>query len=339
MARVRQGPSMSDIANRLGVSQATVSLVLNNAPGTRISKDTRARVLAVAEELGYQKTRPPKQNGRVIGMLINDVVGTQHVATLLEGVRDEAAASGFVVSVIPTMGLPETEGEALDYLMTRPLAGVIYASLITLEVRPPERLRAIPTVLLNCHAAKEPYSSVVPGDFAGAFAATSLLLENGHRRIGMLNGEVWVEAARERARGYTQALAAHDIAVDPHLVIAGGLPIAHGREGARRLLDLPQPPTAIFCYSDRVALGAYQAVYARGLKIPNDIAIVGFDNEDFSAELRPPLTTLTLPHDEMARWSVERLLENPDPSQAASKAKRLKMECPLVLRQSVAGPR
>jgi LacI family transcriptional regulator len=86
-------------------------------------------------------------------------------------------------------------------------------------------------------------------------------------------------------------------------------------------------------------LGAYQAVYARGLKIPNDIAIVGFDNEDFSAELRPPLTTLTLPHDEMARWAVERLLENPDPSQAASKAKRLKMECPLVLRQSVAGPR
>jgi LacI family transcriptional regulator len=333
---------MSDIANRLGVSQATVSLVLNNAPGTRISKETRARVLAVAEELGYQKTRFPQRNGQVIGMLIDGVTTSKHVASLLEGVRDEAAANGFVVAVIQTMGMPETELAALDYLMARPLAGIIYASLIMRAVKPPERLREIPTVLLNCHAAKEPYSSVIPGDFAGGFAATSLLLEAGHRRIGMMTGETWIEASRERLRGYSEALAARDIAVDDSLVISrfsSAIPFARGREGANRLLDLPNPPTAVFCFQDRTAAGAYEAAYSRGLKVPDDLSIVGFDNEDFSASLRPPLTTLTLPHDEMARWAVQRLLEQPDAPNAASNAKRLKIECPVVSRQSVAAPK
>lgn len=336
MSGTTKKPTMSDVARRVGVSQATVSLVLNNAPGTRISPVTRARVLAAARNLGYQKVAHPHEPGRVIGLLINDLTTTQHAASLLEGARDEAAASDCLVTVISTQGTPEVEAEALDYLMGRPLVGVIYASLLTQAVDPPERLRDVVTVLLNCHSVKDAYPSIVPGDVAGGFAVASALLEAGHKRVAMINGEDWIEASRDRLQGYRQALTTYDLAVDPALIVSGGWTLANGREQANRLLDLPNPPTAIFCYCDRMALGAYDAVNSRGLKIPDDVSIVGFDDESFAADMAPPLTTVVLPHEEMARWAVSRLLEMSRLPATAHVFRQTKMECRVVVRDSVA---
>ena len=327
---------MSDIADRTGVSQATVSLVLNHAQGTRISAVTRNRVLAAALELGYQKLAQPHDTGRVIGLLINELTTSQHVAGLLEGVRDEAAANDCLVTVISTQGTPEVEGEALDYLMARPLIGIIYATLLTQAVKPPDKLRDVPTVLLNCHAVKDHYTSVVPGDVSGGFTATSALIDAGHSRIAMINGEDWIEASRDRLKGYRQALTTHDIPIDAKLILSGGWTLASGREQTHKLLDLHSPPTAIFCYCDRMALGAYEAVLSRGLKIPEDISIVGFDDEIFAADMAPPLTTIVLPHDAMARWAVSRLLESSNSPTASQKHRKMKMECELVMRGSVA---
>lgn len=326
---------MSDIATRLGISQASVSLVLNDAPGTRISQVTRERVLAVAAELGYQKaSRSTAANG-VIGFLINDLTTTQHLAGLLEGARDEAAENGCLLSIFSTRSDPRMEVEALDQLASRPLVGVIYACLLTQAVQPPARLRQISTVLLNCHAAGDPFPSVVPGDVAGGFSATAALLEAGHRRIAMINGEDWIEAARDRLQGYRQALTTHDVAVDPRLILSGGWTLASGREQMFRLLDAAASPTAVFCFCDRMALGAYEAVRERGLRIPDDVSIVGFDNEVFAADMSPPLTTVELPHDQMARLAVRRLIENSSGSKRDPLSRRLKVECRLVPRRSI----
>ncbi len=326
---------MTDIATRVGVSQATVSLVLNGAPGTRISAATREKVLNAAREVGYQRIPHSEAGRRVIGLIINELTTSQHVATLFEGTRDEATRNDCLLSIYVTEGDPEIEEAALDYLLSRPLIGVIYATLLTQGVNPPDRLQDTPTVLLNCHHAKSLYPSVVPGDVAGGFAATTALLVAGHRRIAMINGEDWIEASRDRVQGYRQALISHDIAVDPSLICSGGWNQGSGREHAHALLDLPSPPTAIFCYCDRMAVGVYEAIKSRGLRIPEDISVVGFDDENFARDMDPPLTTLALPHEAMGRWAVARLLDPKQDSGAERKFRKLKMECPLVVRESI----
>lgn len=327
---------MSDIARAIGVSQATVSLVLNEAPGTRISPLMRKRVHEVAEEFGYRKASQVNQPAQVIGLLLNELTTSQHAASLLEGARDEAAARDCVVAVVPTQGTPQTELEALKYLAKRPLVGVLYATLLTQAVKPPDRLADIPTVLLNCHSAQNRFPSVVPGDVVGGFTATSLMLEAGHRRVAMINGEDWIEASRDRLQGYRQALTTHDVPIDPALIVSGGWTLRSGRDQTHRLLDLANPPTAIFCYCDRMALGVYEAVRARSLRIPEDVSIVGFDDEVFAADMSPPLTTMLLPHENMARWAVSQLFETA--SVPAGRHKKMKMECSLIQRQSVARP-
>ena len=329
---------MTDIAARVGVSQATVSLVLNGAPGTRISTATREKVLNAAREMGYERMPHSEAGRRVIGLIINELTTSPHVGTLIEGARDEASQNDCLLSIFVTGGDPEIEEAALDHLLSRPLIGVVYATLLTQGVKPPDRLKDTPTVLLNCHHVKSPHPSVVPGDVAGGFTATTALLEAGHRRIAMINGEDWIEASRDRVQGYRQALISHDIAVDPALICSGGWTQGSGREQAHFLLDLPSPPTAIFCYCDRMAVGVYEAIKSRGLRIPEDVSVVGFDDENFARDMDPPLTTLALPHEAMGRWAVARLLDPKQEASAERRIRRLKMECPLVVRESIGTP-
>lgn len=335
MAEGGRRVTMAEIARSLGVSQATVSLVLSRAPGTRISQVTRDKVIAAAREMGYRRLLPAQESNLVVALIINDLTTSQHLAPLIEGARDEAAANGCLLLVIPTNGSRDCEAAALEFLAGGALLGVIYATLLTQSVTLPDFLRGLPTVLLNCHAAGEPCPTVVPGDVAGGFAATSHLLEAGHRRIGMVNGEDCLEAARDRLKGYRQALATWEAPLDPRLVAPGGS-APHGRKQAARLLDLPDPPTALFCYCDGMALGAYEAAAARGLRVPEDLSIVGFDDAAYTERMSPPLTTVALPHEEMARWAVSEL-SRPTRSNLG-RPRRVRIDCPLVPRGSVSAP-
>lgn len=332
---------MIDVARLAGVSQATVSLVLNDVPNTRIAAKTRKRVLEAAEQIAYRKrpVHPPVgHNVPVIGLLIDELATTPHAMPFLEGARDEAAQADCIVAAFSTRGDPSLENAALDLLAGRRLVGILYTSLLTRLAEPPERLRTIPTILLNCYDKDGQYPSIVPGDVAGGQVATEALLRAGHRRIAHIGGESWIEASRDRIQGYRQALANWDIPVDPDLLRPGGWTIPSGRTTTRDLLDMPNPPTAIFCFNDRMAMGAYEAVRERGLRIPQDISIVGFDDDELASYLDPPLTTVILPHDAMARWAVDQLLEKGEGILAKRKWRKHKMECVLVERSSVAAP-
>jgi LacI family transcriptional regulator len=339
-------PTMTDIALRAGVSQATVSLVLSGTAKARVSGDTRARVWAAAEALGYpRRGGMARANGlRVVGLLIDEVVTSPFAAPLIDGARDEAAARGAVVAVFATGRDEAVEASALDALAGPALAGVIQATLLTRATQVPARLRDLPAVLLNCHEeGRAPEGGaalpcVVPDDVGAAREATACLIRAGHRRIAHLRGEAWGEAARDRARGYRQALAEAGIAHDPALLAGPTWTVGSGREAALRLLDRPGRPTAMFCFNDRVAIGAYEAAALRGLKVPRDLSVMGFDNEDLVAHLLPPLSTMQLPHDEMARRAVAMLLDGAAaPGRPAGG--RTVVECPPVPRGSVAPPR
>ena len=338
---VSKRATMIDIAKQAGVSQATVSLVLNGVANARVAEATKARVIEAAEQLGYRKGvqhQVPQDRMRVIGMIIDEVSTTPFAAQFLEGARDEAALQDVVIATFSTGSDAKIEDIALDMLLRNNVIGVLYTSLITREVVLPARLETVPTVLLNCYEKKRSHPSVVPGDVAGGYAATEALLKAGHRRIAHLKGEVWIEAARDREQGYRQALTTWDVPVDEDLILVGGWTVDGGRELTLRLLDLPHPPTAIFCFNDRMAMGAYDAIRSRGLSVPEDISVVGFDDEELASYLVPPLSTVVLPHDEMARWAVTNLLDHRQdgPSRRIDK---IKIECPLVERGSIAPPK
>ncbi|WIJ24061.1 LacI family DNA-binding transcriptional regulator [Devosia sp. RR2S18] len=334
--------TMHDVADRAGVSQATVSLVLNGVPNARISKATRRRVLEAAEELGYRRGQGhpvPEGRKRIIGLFIDEVSTTPFAAPFLEGARDEAALQDVTVATFCTGSNAALEQAAMELLVAQQAIGAIYTTLITRQVSVPPSFDELPLVLLNCYEKKLRYPSVVPGDLVGGYAATEALLQAGHRRIAHLAGEPVLEASVDREKGFRQAMTKWQVSSHDQLVTSGGWSIRAGRERARALLLDPNPPTAIFCFNDRMAIGCYEAARELGLRVPEDISIVGFDDEDLAANMQPPLSTVILPHDEMARWAVGQLLDGFEAADQDQRMQKIKIECELVARASIAPPR
>jgi LacI family transcriptional regulator len=333
--------TMLEVGELAGVSQATVSLVLNGVPNARISKATRRRVLDAAEALGYRrgKAHPvPEGRKRVIGLFIDEVSTTPFSAQFIEGARDEAALQDVSVATFCTRSDPALEQAAIDLLVSQKTIGVIYTSLITRQLMVPEMFSALPLVLLNCYERKLRYPTVVPGDIVGGYVATEALLKAGHRRIAHLAGESFIEASVDREQGFRQAMADWKVPVEESLVSLGGWTLRHGRERALALLSRVDRPTAVFCFNDRMAIGCYEAARSLGLRIPQDVSIMGFDDEDLSGFLDPGLSTMVLPHDEMARWAVGQLLDGYDSADQDERLQKIKIECEFVERASIASP-
>ncbi len=209
---------------------------------------------------------------------------------------------------------------------------------MTRKVEVPRRLYAAkpPVVLLNCYSDDHAFPSVVPGEVAGGHRATNALIEAGHQRIAIITGEMWMDAARDRLKGYRRALATADIPYDPALVREGNWQPSAGYDQTNALLDLPRPPTGIFCSNDRMAVGCYEALKEWRLAIPENVSVIGYDDEEVARHLTPQLTTLVLPHREMGRWAVERGLTLF--AERRMKYSITKLECPLIERASITPP-
>jgi LacI family transcriptional regulator len=339
---VEKRATMHDVADLAGVSQATVSLVLNGVANARISKATRRRVLDAAENLGYRHGQGhpvPEGRKRIIGLFIDEVSTTPFAAPFIEGSRDEAALQEVTVATFCTGSNAVLEQAAIDLLVAQKAIGAIYTTLTTRQITIPDSFRELPVVLLNCYERKLRYPSVVPGDLVGGYSATEALLRAGHRRIGHLAGEPVLEAAVDREHGFRMAMDKWGVPAKDQIVTSGGWSIRAGRDRARELLSQPNPPTAIFCFNDRMAIGCYEAARELGMRVPEDISIVGFDNEDLAANLAPPLSTMVLPHDEMARWAVGQLLDGYIAADQDERLQKIKIECEFVERNSIAPPR
>lgn len=341
-ARVASGrlrrPTMTDVANEAGVSQTTVSLVLNHIDGARLSAETRERVRKAAVKLGYRPVRrggssPDAAGANAIGFVCDEISTDPWTAIELDGVREKAWEHGLTVSVAVTRGDAEMEQAVLARMAAQPLLGMIYATINTRAVHPPRSLANVPTVLLNCYAADRSLPSVVPGEVAGGHTATDRLLSAGHRRIGYIGGEPRMEASRDRLKGYRQALATADLPFDPDLVVAGNWEPLSGYQRTHELMRLPSPPSAIFCANDLMAVGCYEALKELGLRIPDDVAVMGYDDREIARHLHPPLTTVLLPHLEMGTVAAQQLLDIT--ARPVARPPQIKVECPLVERESV----
>jgi LacI family transcriptional regulator len=176
----------------------------------------------------------------------------------------------------------------------------------------------------------------VPDEIQGSQRAVELLFKKGHRRIGFAKDFNPVPAAVRRLKGFSQALAAYGIPFEEELVQVGESTTAGGYQATMALMRLSDPPTAIFCYNDRMAMGAYHALQELNLSIPNDVAIVGFDNQELiAADLRPPLSTVALPHYEMGQWAVDHLIGLITNQIQTDEPVQYLIECLLIERESV----
>lgn len=211
--------------------------------------------------------------------------------------------------IVNTGHNPEIEESAVEMMLGHRVEGIIYAAMFHRVVEPPANSREAPVVLLDCYSEDGSWASVVPDEVSGGHTATEVLLAKGHERVGFINLPPGVPAMIGRLEGYKQALEAHGVAFDASLVSYGDGTASCGYRYAVELLRASNPPTAIFCANDQMAMGAYEALKEFGLRIPDDVAVVGFDNQELiAAQLRPPLSTVALPHYEMGRWAVNYLI-------------------------------
>lgn len=331
------GARLKDIADRAGVSIKTVSNVVNERHA-RVGPETRARVLAVIEELGYRPHAAAKglrlQRSHTIGFVTDDIATTPYAGSIIKGAQDLAWTQSKILMIVNTGGDAAITASAIETLLERRVEGIIYAAMYHKAVHLPESVREVPTVLLNCYAADRSLPSIVPDEVTGGYEATETLLRKGHRRIGLINAGRIIPAAVGRLEGYKQALAAYDVPFDRALVRPGNTMADSGYRYTLELMRLPGPPTAIFCGTDRTAMGAYDALKELGLAIPGDVAVRGFDDEAVIAPyLRPPLSTSTLPHYEMGQWAVTYLLGQDEIAPDAPPIQH-KIHCPLVERAS-----
>ena len=341
-SRPKSGPTMHDVAAAAGVSQATVSLVLNSASGSRFSEDTRKRVRDAVDRLGYRTNAHAKvlRDGvaGMIGFIGDSVASSPFAGAIIEGAQQRAWEDGLLLLTVNTGGDRALEAASLDTMLSYKVAGVVYGAMYHRLLEVPEALTGVRSVVLNSQDRSGHLPSVAPDEVKGGYAATRRLLEAGHRRIALINIESLesgLPAAVGRYEGYSNALEEAGLELDPAVVRFGKGGEEDGYKYAMELLTATKPPTAIFCANDRGAWGAYQAVSDLRLAVPGDVSVVGFDNQTTLApHLRPGLTTFELPFVAMGRRAVDLILQDAEPDGRVEL-----MECPLIERNSVTHPK
>ncbi len=333
-------PTMMDVAARAGVSQATVSLVLNGSAGARLSEKTKTRVRQAAKDLGYTLIRRSQKKStasdKLIGFIADEVTTDPWTPLIFEGAREKALEFGVTMTMAVIRGESDMESQLIDQMAQQPRLGLIYATMLTRLVEPPKTFFETPSVLVNCYDARRKLPSILPGELLGGHTATDHLIKAGRRRIALINGQQGIDASRDRLRGYRQALSSADIPYDPELVFPGNWEPSAGYEATMRFMKLDNPPDGIFCANDMMAVGCYDALRELGIRIPEDVSVIGFDDREISQFMRPPLTTLVLPHYDMGVLAAELLLDIAGGLKPGHN--QIKVECPLVPRMSVLRP-
>lgn len=331
-------PTQADVARLAGVSRTTVSYVLNNSNTISVLPETRKRIWDAVQQLGYVPNRMARglraRKTYTIAGIVPDITNPYHPA-FERGIQDVAERYDYDLVMYNTANLETKERKFLTFVLEGRADGLIGIFWhMTMEDFRPLLERDIPIVRSSGErqeAPDLPLDTLYIDNVGAARAAVNYLIEQGHRRIGMLAGELL--PCKWRVAGYRQALAEHDIAFDESLVLGSPFTAHDGYAQMQILLTRRPRPTAVFCASDLLAMGALAAIKQAGLKIPDDVAVVGFDNI-FAAELvSPPLTTIDQFQESFGRRAAEMLFERLH-GQVSTGGRCVEMPYQLVVRES-----
>jgi len=287
--------TLKDVANLAGVSSVTVSNVLNNRPN--VSKATRAKVQKAIQKTGYTANLAARglAGGRTntIGMLLPDLA-TQYLGEIVRGASDEVRSAGMEM-LISTASDIARERNQVAFLQNITDGLLLVLPRMADDVLIVVDKAGIPVVVIDHRGSKIMLPSVDVDNYRGARAATEYLIALGHQWIGFVSGPKGYEATSARLKGYKEALSNAGLAFDTGLLAEGDFFQPSGFAAGRRLLSLPKPPTAIFVSNDLMAFGVIEAIKEHGLRVPNDVSVVGFDDIPMASQVYPPLTTVRQP--------------------------------------------
>jgi LacI family transcriptional regulator len=317
---------MRDVAERAGVSPTTVSFVLNGRMDFSIPQTTRDRVMRAAAELGYRRNGVARSLVRgttqTIGVLVPGLDGP-FMGDIAQGVQEVCTQREYHVLLAHTRHDPETEAQQVQLLLEHRVDGILcVASALTIEKTAASLADAInervPCALINDSVPGLPADSIRVDDLGGARAAVEHLIGLGHRRIGHLSGGTRGGPAKDRTEGYRAALAAAGLSVDEALITGESARPDGGYPAMEALLDLSEPPTAVFATNDYLAAEAMQVARRRGLRVPEDIAVAGFGDLDVARYL--DMTTVHRDAQAMGSRAAERVLARVDKPELAPQA-------------------
>ena len=304
--------TIKDVARLSGVSSMTVSRVING--GHRVSPETQQRVERAIAELGYVPSRLARglsrQKTGTLALIVPDVANP-FFTLIVRGAEDAARRAGYRMILCDTRSDLTIEREVIEEMIAHRVEGIAIAPVSDRSRGHLERLArfGIQFVLID-RTVPGIESDVVVGDNAGgARRLVEHLITLGHRRIGFIVESDDVSTARDRHRGYNDALDAAGIALDPDLIVRATVDPQGGFDGMRRLLEVEEPPTAVFTVNNLVALGAIEGVRASGLEVPDDIALVCFDDIEYASRLYPFLTVMAQPAETLGTLGTQLLLE------------------------------
>lgn len=335
-------PTINDVARVAGVSKKTVSRVINNSP--LLNSDTRAKVEAVIADLGFV----PNSQARALALGRNFLIGLIHdnpnaqtvmhvQAGILEAIRD----TEFELIVRPIdRGSSTMLADVRNFLERQRLYGVLILPPVSENEMLAELCRELGCryVRMGSVALDKPEHMVASNDAEVVIEAVNHLISLGHRRIGLILGPHGFRSARERRKGFEEALSAAGIKLPRSLIAEGNYTFETGLAAADRLLDLSPRPTAIFASNDEMAAGAYHAARKRGMDVPDDLSIIGFDDTTIASHIWPPMTTVHWPIISMARSAALKLLADFFGDNLAAEEPSL-FPSTLIHRASVSPPR
>ncbi len=363
-------PTMADVGRLAGVSAATVSFVLNPGSQQTISAATRARVMQAVNDLDYRPNRAAQALRGIrhgaLGVVVDEAATEIYNGQIIAGVQDVARGAGRVVYVMHSGRLSEGLEIAAEELAALRVEALLYIATGTREVTPPLSAGGdTPVVMINCFppaapsgesAGRHPAASItrhpsggrgaveptqdavrciLPDEVSGGAAATRMLVDAGHRHIAYLTGNSDSWATIRRLQGFRAALADAGLDPDGQPVLPGEFYVASGLRLADDLLRLDPRPTGVLCGNDRMALGVYFALLRAGVRIPEDISVVGYDDQEpVVLEIPPPLSTVCLPLYEMGHLAATAVVEG----RLAELPAQTLVPCPPVPRASVAAP-
>jgi LacI family transcriptional regulator len=336
-----QAPKVTiiDVAAQAHVSYGTVSRVINN--DVHVKQETQERVLDTMRHLGYIANRQARSlaGGKTnsIGVLVPDL-GTGYIGEIIRGIDAELGLKDLDLILYTTHRTASKEANYVANLAR----GMVDGLLLVLPRSPADFIgtltqRNFPFVLIDNQGTGKDCPAVGAANWQGGFTATEYLVKQGHQRIGFITGWMDLGCALDRLDGYRSALRTNHIQEDSQLIYEGTFFQPDGFTGASKLLDLPDPPTAIFASNDVMAMGVMDAVRNRGLRIPGDVSVIGFDDIPQASLIRPALTTIGQPLEKMGRVATQMLLELLQIPQ--KKIGRIELPTELIVRDSCQAPR
>lgn len=325
-----------DIAKAAGVSAATVSKVINQTG--RISEATQFKIRKIMNELNYQPSLVAsaltKKRTYSIGLLIPDLANP-FFAEIAKSVEKHAQEFGFSLIICNTDNDIKKEERYIGLLKQKSVDGIILGTGVRNDVTLKMLIQQkLPIALIARDLPSLPVDAVMVDDFLGGYLATSHLIQLGHRHIAVLSEELTVVSSRERIRGYMQALEEAEICFQEELMVVSPSQIDDSKKTAGLLLDSDFPPTAIFACNDVLAIGTIQAARQRGIRVPLDLSVVGFDNTILATIIDPPLTTVAQPIQELGKQVIDLIISEINDQKQTKQ--RVVLTPEIVIRQSTA---